>query len=95
MLETLADEAKEDFVSTVLSFLTWQPPEWDIATSRYTEDNELWWYNPRPLSRGVVSSSYFPFLSYHRVSRKPPPAQYKIWKGGLFKASRFGTGRIL
>ena len=49
MLETLADEAKDDFVNTVLGFLTWQPPEWDIATSRYTEDNELWWYNPRPL----------------------------------------------
>lgn len=49
MLETLADEDMEVFVSSVLSFLAWQPPEWDIATSRYTEDNELWWYNPRPL----------------------------------------------
>ena len=49
LLETLSDEAKDDFVNAIHEFLTWQPPEWDIATSRYTQDNELWWYNPRPL----------------------------------------------
>ena len=49
LLETLSDEAKDDFVDSVLSSLSWQPPEWSLATSRYTEDNELWWYRPRPL----------------------------------------------
>lgn len=49
MLTTLADADKDAFVDAIHSFLTWQPPEWDVATSRYTEDNELWWYQPRPL----------------------------------------------
>lgn len=49
LLETLSDEAKDDFVDSILSFLTWRPPAWAIATSRYTEDNELWWIHPRPL----------------------------------------------
>ena len=50
LLETLSDEDKNAFTSAVMSSLTWQPPEnWDLATSRYTEDQELWWLNPRPL----------------------------------------------
>ena len=46
---SLTDKAKEDFVSAVLEFIDYTPPE-DFAEvlTRYIDDNELWWYKHRP-----------------------------------------------
>ncbi|MGI5959724.1 MAG: nucleotidyltransferase domain-containing protein [Massiliimalia sp.] len=44
------DESKADFVNTLMDFLDYEPPaDQYLALSRYVEDNELWWKNPRPL----------------------------------------------
>ncbi len=49
VLDTLADEDMTDFVNAIKNFLSWPIPDWSVAGSRYTDDNELWWNNPRPL----------------------------------------------
>ena len=50
LLRTLSEEAKERFVSAILAALRYQPPEdYALVGSRYVEDNELWWRNPRLL----------------------------------------------
>lgn len=49
-LHTLDDATKDDFVNTILSFLNYQPPkEFSEILTRYTQDNELWWYQAHPL----------------------------------------------
>ncbi len=49
VLNTLSDEDMDAFVSAVKGFLTWKLPPWHEAGTRYTNDNELWWNEPRPL----------------------------------------------
>lgn len=50
LLASPTDENKNDFVSTLLEFLEYQPPK-DLAVilSQYIKDNELWWYQTRPV----------------------------------------------
>lgn len=49
LLRGLDDASKNDFVDTLLGFLTYQPPEAlsDVLT-RYVDDFEQWWYHTRP-----------------------------------------------
>lgn len=49
-LSTLSDETKDDFVASIVEYINYNPPEnyFKILT-RYTEDNELWWYKDRPV----------------------------------------------
>jgi len=49
-LTTLDDASKDDFVHSILSFIAYQPPQ-DLSEvlTRYTADNELWWYKERPI----------------------------------------------
>lgn len=48
-LEQLTDDAKEEFVQSVLGFIQYQPPQDpNIPLSRFIRDHEEWWYNPRP-----------------------------------------------
>lgn len=44
-----SQESKDAFETCILNSLTYQPPEYfpEVLT-RYTEDNELWWYKQRP-----------------------------------------------
>lgn len=45
-----SEDAKNDFENTLLDFLDYEPPaDSAITFTRYVEDNELWWRNPRPL----------------------------------------------
>jgi len=48
-LSSLTDETKNEFVTAVLEFIDYTPPE-DFAEvlTRYIDDNELWWYKHRP-----------------------------------------------
>lgn len=50
LLTELSDEARNEFVDAILSFMRFRPPE-DFATvlTRYVDDNELWWYKNRPV----------------------------------------------
>lgn len=49
LAKEMSDEAKDDFVNTLMNFLEYQPPEDESKTyTRYIADNELWWNNPRP-----------------------------------------------
>lgn len=49
-LHNLDDTSKDDFVNTILSFLKYQPPkDFSEILTRYTQDNELWWYQAHPL----------------------------------------------
>lgn len=44
------DETKEIFVNLLMGALQFQPPkDFSVPYTRYIEDNELWWRNPRPL----------------------------------------------
>ena len=48
-LELMTDEAKEDFVRSVLGFIAYKPPQnLNIPLSRFIRDHEEWWYDPRP-----------------------------------------------
>jgi hypothetical protein len=48
-ISNLTDESKNEFVSAVLEFIDYTPPEdyAEIAT-RFIDDNEIWWYKHRP-----------------------------------------------
>jgi len=49
MLRTLGDEEKNDFVTSVLECIRWQPPQDNSAVlSRFIQDQEEWWYRARP-----------------------------------------------
>ncbi len=49
-LENPCDDTLHAFVNPVLAFIEFRPPEnYDLVLSRYTEDNEQWWYQSRPL----------------------------------------------
>lgn len=49
-LRTLDDEARKDFVNSVLQFIQYRPPkDYEIQLSRFVDDNELWWYKHRPM----------------------------------------------
>ncbi|WP_018750608.1 nucleotidyltransferase domain-containing protein [Paenibacillus sanguinis] len=49
-LQKLDDETKNDFVSSILAYCEWNvPQDYNVILSRFVEDNELWWYNHRPI----------------------------------------------
>lgn len=49
-LHNLDEDSKDDFVNSILGFLQYQPPkDFSKIVTRYTQDNELWWYQARPL----------------------------------------------
>lgn len=49
LVREMTDEAKDDFVNTLFDFLTYTPPEdFSLPYTRYIQDNELWWNDPRP-----------------------------------------------
>lgn len=48
-LSSLTDESKNEFVTTVLEFIDYTPPEsYCEVLTRFIDDNELWWYKKRP-----------------------------------------------
>lgn len=49
LLSTLSDDAKTDFVDSILAFISFTPPQDSAETlTRFVDDNELWWYKDRP-----------------------------------------------
>ena len=49
-LRTLDDDARKDFVNSVLQFIKYKPKEdYMLQCSRFVDDNELWWYKHRPM----------------------------------------------
>lgn len=49
LLQALTDEAKADFVAQLMAVLRYQPPkDFSQILTRFTEDNEIWWYKDRP-----------------------------------------------
>lgn len=49
LLAELSDESKEDFVKSVMDFITYTPPaDYSEVLTRYVDDNEKWWQNNRP-----------------------------------------------
>jgi hypothetical protein len=48
-LGSLTGEAKDEFVSAVLEFIDYAPPEnYAEVLTRFIDDNEIWWYKQRP-----------------------------------------------
>ena len=49
LLRTLTDEAKDEFVNSIFAFIEKIPTkDYNEILTRYTDDNELWWYKQRP-----------------------------------------------
>lgn len=49
-LTSLSDESKNDFVTSILNFINYNPPSnYAEILTRYIYDNELWWYTDRPV----------------------------------------------
>ena len=49
-LSKLDDSSKDDFVSSILNFIDFIPPkDYNVALTRFIDDNELWWYKNRPI----------------------------------------------
>ena len=50
MLRTFDDDAKNDFVSSILGFIEYRPPEeFDPILTRFVRDHEQWWWKERPV----------------------------------------------
>ena len=48
-LNDLSDESKDEFVKTILDYISYDPPEnYAEVLTRFIDDNELWWYKQRP-----------------------------------------------
>ena len=48
-LNNLTDDSKNEFVDSILGFIDYAPPgDYAEILTRYTVDNELWWYLGRP-----------------------------------------------
>ncbi len=49
-LTSLNDEAKDNYVNSILNFIEYRPPEdFSVLLTRYIDDTELWWYKERPV----------------------------------------------
>lgn len=49
-LSALSDEAKNDFVTSIVEYINYIPPKNHAKIlTRYIVDNELWWYKDRPV----------------------------------------------
>lgn len=50
LLTTLSEESKDDFVNSILNFIGYKPPkDFSETLTRFSDDNELWWYKDRPV----------------------------------------------
>jgi len=50
LLKNMRDEDVTDFVESILNYIDYQPPkDWSEVLTRYTDDNEIWWYKERPV----------------------------------------------
>lgn len=48
-LSNPVERTKNDFVNSILGFIEYKPPaDYAEVLTRYTDDNELWWYKHRP-----------------------------------------------
>jgi len=50
LLTQLSNDAKNDFVDSILNFIDYVPPQdYPVILTRFIDDNELWWYKGRPV----------------------------------------------